>query len=416
MIVGFSRHGQGGGRGPVGYLTGRQSPDGTVRRPAPVVLRGDPGLVGRLIDALAFQHRYTSGCLSFTPGEVVTPALEQAIMDGFERVAFAGLSPDRYSILWVRHSHAGHHELNFLVPRVELVTGKSLNIAPPGSAARALFDTFRSLVNASYGFADPDDPARARDVSLPNHLARLRADGGRKGTALEADVREAISEHVRREVEAGRIRDRAGVVAYLEGHGCRVPRQGAEYVTVELDATVPAALGRVRLRGGLYRVAGWTAQEPPTIRYGVADPERAAVLALELERLCAARARYHGQRYGVLEAVPPPGLAQGQTVEPLGAYLTRVLGDEARFPGHHGPVARSRQRRQRVERLAAQAACVGQEVGEAPPSGRAQGLRSVSPRTQREVVGPGPTWTGSQEAWLRWWAAYYAQEEPEQER
>jgi hypothetical protein len=43
-------------------------------------------------------------------------------MDAFERVAFAGLEPDRYSILWVRHRHAGHHELHFVTPRVELAT------------------------------------------------------------------------------------------------------------------------------------------------------------------------------------------------------------------------------------------------------------------------------------------------------
>src|SRR5688500_2996885 len=110
-----------------------------------------------MIDSLPFKHRYTSGVLSFAPGEVITPAMEKAIMDGFERVALAGLQPDQYSILWVRHQHAGHHELHFVVPRVELVTGKSLNIAPPGRESRALFDMFRSWVNSLYGLAAPDD-------------------------------------------------------------------------------------------------------------------------------------------------------------------------------------------------------------------------------------------------------------------
>ena len=58
-------------------------------------------------------------------------------MDGFERVAFAGLEPDRYSILWVRHQHAGHHELHFVTPRMELVSGKSLNIHPPGRVSQS---------------------------------------------------------------------------------------------------------------------------------------------------------------------------------------------------------------------------------------------------------------------------------------
>ena len=41
-------------------------------------------------------------------------------MDDFEAVAFAGLEEDQRTNLWVRHSHAGHHELHFVIPRVEL--------------------------------------------------------------------------------------------------------------------------------------------------------------------------------------------------------------------------------------------------------------------------------------------------------
>ena len=139
MIVGFSRHGQGSAQGAIKYFTSEKNPDGTERHPAPVVLRGDPDLIGPLIDSLHFKHKYTSGVLSFAPGEIITPEMEERIMDEFENVAFAGLDRDQYAILWVRHAHAGHEELNFLVARVELSTGKSLNIAPPGQAcARAV--------------------------------------------------------------------------------------------------------------------------------------------------------------------------------------------------------------------------------------------------------------------------------------
>jgi hypothetical protein len=211
MIVGFSKHSKGGGSGPVNYLTQDTNPDGSARTPLPQVVRGDAELVRRLIDAVPFERTYTSGVLSFAPGEIITPAMEEAIMDGFERVAFAGLEPDRYSILWVRHRHAGHHELHFVTPRMELVSGKSLNIHPPGRVSQALFDTFRSQVNAEYGLADPDDPARARDVSLPNHIAKLQADANRKGKTLKADIRETITAFIRLEMDAGRVRSREGV-------------------------------------------------------------------------------------------------------------------------------------------------------------------------------------------------------------
>ena len=134
MIVGFSSHGKGAGRGPVGYMV---DPARAGRENAPpVVLRGNPDQTTTLIDSLDFKWKYTSGVLSFAPGEVITREMETAIMDRFEALAFAGLESDQYNIMWVRHSHAGHHELHFVTPRVELSTGKSLNIKPPGDLAQ----------------------------------------------------------------------------------------------------------------------------------------------------------------------------------------------------------------------------------------------------------------------------------------
>jgi hypothetical protein len=167
VIVGFSKHGTGGGAGPVDYVTDERR-KGRENEP-PEVVRVDPDQTRDLIDSLEFKHKYTSGVLSFAPDEKITPEMEEAIIDRFEKVAFAGLEPDQYNILWVRHTHAGHHELHFVTPRVELSTGKSLNIKPPGDLAQATFDDFRSEVNARYGLADPDDPDRTRNVSTPDH-------------------------------------------------------------------------------------------------------------------------------------------------------------------------------------------------------------------------------------------------------
>ena len=229
MIVGFSKHGKGRAGPAVKYLTSPTNPDGSARHPAPVVLRGHPAFIARLIDSLDFAHKYTSGVLSFAEGEdVVTHEMQARIMDEFERVAFAGLSREQYAILWVKHTHnpGGRVELNFLIPRCELSSGKSLNIAPPGPQSRELFDTFRSWINSTFGLADPDDVNRAQDVSLPHHIAKLKADASRKGEALKADMREAITEYVRREVDAGHITDRAGVEAYLKAQGYEIPEGG----------------------------------------------------------------------------------------------------------------------------------------------------------------------------------------------
>ena len=74
----------------------------------------------------------------------------------------------------MRHTHAGHHELHFITPRVELNTGKSFNIKPPSKIVQQQFDGFRSEINAKYGLADPDDPARKRDLSIPDHILKTQ--------------------------------------------------------------------------------------------------------------------------------------------------------------------------------------------------------------------------------------------------
>jgi hypothetical protein len=330
MIVGFSKHSKGGGSGPVNYLTQDVNPDGSARTPLPQIVRGDAELMWRMIDAVPFERTYTSGVLSFAPGEIITPAMEEAIMDGFERVAFAGLAPDRYSILWVRHLHAGHHELHFVTPRMELVSGKSLNIHPPGRVSQAMFDTFRSQVNAEYGLADPEDPARARDVSLPNHIAKLQADANRKGKAFKEDIRETITAFIRREMDAGRIRNRGEVETYLKAQGFTLTRSGDDYVTVLMDTGE-----RVRLKGGVYSRNGFNARETATrVRYGIPDRQRADTLSAQLEPMVAARAHFHQQRYGTADEERAPDVQQtpGHRMELLSEYVERHLGAEALHP------------------------------------------------------------------------------------
>ncbi len=133
MLTKFFARGTGGGKAPVDYVLKETDSEGIKREPSPELLRGNPTEITRLIDNLDFKHKYTSGVLSFAPEDAPTDKQQQELMDDFEKFAFAGMDKDQYSILWVRHTHTsgGRVELHFITPRVELTTGKSLNIAPP---------------------------------------------------------------------------------------------------------------------------------------------------------------------------------------------------------------------------------------------------------------------------------------------
>lgn len=344
MIIGFSRHGTGGGRGPVEYITSQERA-GREAHP-PQILRGSPDNTRLLIDSLAFDHKYTSGVLSFAPGETIGQDVERAIMDRFEQVAFAGLEPDQYNILWVRHLHADHHELHFVTPRVELSTGKSLNIRPPGEMAKQTFDDLRSEINARYGLSDPTDPSRAKDVATPDHILKIAAEARRGDFKAIPDPRILLNEILAQRAAEGLIRHRDDLVEQVKELGFGVPRRGKDYITV----SDPESGERWRMRGPLYErefTPGRTLAAYESARertFGEPDQAAAERFAQRVERHIAARAEYHTQRYsqpvrGLEPRVPGHAeqfaLATDQKpgpdtcpdgVQRLGDYLAQRLG------------------------------------------------------------------------------------------
>ena len=142
MLIKFFPNGQGRGSGPVGYLIADQvlaydtnrdlirdeagHPTHTIRDPRPEVLRGNPDRTEALIDASPHAWTYRAGVISFAAGDAPTEGQQAEVMDGFEKLAFAGLDPEQFDILWVRHSHEGRVELHFCTPRLDLSSGRSL--------------------------------------------------------------------------------------------------------------------------------------------------------------------------------------------------------------------------------------------------------------------------------------------------
>ncbi|MEO7300535.1 MAG: relaxase/mobilization nuclease domain-containing protein [Verrucomicrobiota bacterium] len=298
MIIGFSRHSGLGGSGPVlSYLTGYLV-NGEARDPKPEVVRGDTKAVAEIIDALPFKRRYSSGVLSFSAEDNVTPEIQEDIMNRFERAAFAGIPSDRRSIVWIKHRDKGRTELHFVVPRVDLGTGKSLNIAPPTPASRLLFDTLRSSINTRYGFRDPTDPANAQDFSVPSHVAKLAAQAKRLGRSAKNDIRRTITDHLLKQARAGLIKNRAGVLQNLMGHGFKITRAGIDYITI----VSPENGERVRLKGNIYREQFRLADLTPAPRRG--HPAKLHMLDRSLEQMVENRSTFHRARYALNEPRP----------------------------------------------------------------------------------------------------------------
>ena len=270
-------------------------------RPGIEVLRGNPDLVAAVADSLDFEHKYRSLVITWAPDDRPTDAQIGAVLDEFEKTAWAGLEPDRYAWTAVLHrEHGTGVHVHVLTARCDLETGRSLNIAPPGW--QKTFDALRDAFNHQHGWSRPDDPARAR-AHQPGHRAYLEAAKLRAGLEHEAGPRELIRDYLLQRVEHGVVRSRADVVAALEAAGFEVPRQGKDYVT----ARDPDSGARWRLKGALYEQDF----EPKRLERPAAEPdgdrapadrgddgERAAAAWREVARRRERRAAYHRGRYG----------------------------------------------------------------------------------------------------------------------
>jgi len=231
--------GAGSGGGIANYLVDPNR-EGRQGNP-PEVLRGDIDQTRELIDSQSRKWTYSTGVISFALEDRPTEAQQDALMNDFERLAFAGLEPDQYDITWVRHSHTdgGRVELHFLTPRMELASGKAFNIAPPGWEGS--YAPLRDAYNYQHGWARPDDPTRSRTLQwVP--------DRARRGEAVEV-----ITEYLEGRIITGQIENRDGIVGALHEAGYETPRLGKNYVT----AKDPETGQRWRLKGRIYE-KDWT--------------------------------------------------------------------------------------------------------------------------------------------------------------
>ena len=198
MHVKFIARGTGSARAAADYLLGERDAAGQPREGV-AVLRGDPDLVAAIADSLEFEHKCTSGVIAWAPDDRPTDEQIEAVLDEFEKTAWAGLEPDRYAWTAVEHrERGGGVHVHVLAARCDLDTGRSLNIAPPGW--RQTFDPLRDAFNDEHGWSRPGRPgagqgAAARTPGLhrggapagrPGARGRARATPGLPGAAGRA--------------------------------------------------------------------------------------------------------------------------------------------------------------------------------------------------------------------------------------
>ena len=233
MIVKFLPSKSGGGIGSVNYVLNERVQQGTAK-----ILKGDEAQTRAIISQISKKQKVCFGVLSFQESAArISDQTKQEIMADFERTLLGDFMRGRVNILWVQHEDKGGRlELNFIIPKIDLVTGTSFNPFFYSKPDLTRIDLWKKAVNLEYGFSDPDDPGRKNTISA-----------SKKDIKNYANV-EALDKTLHELVEAGIIKSRAQMLGLLRNENIQISRETKNSITVIL----PGSTKKNRLQGGIY--------------------------------------------------------------------------------------------------------------------------------------------------------------------
>ena len=232
MIVKFLPTKNGGGLGSVNYLLNERQEQGTAR-----VLKGSEAQVRALIAQMPYKQKTCFGVLSFSEqANSISDEIKQDIIKDLERDLLGDYMKDRVAVLWVEHSDKhGRLELNFLIPKIDLITGKSFN---PYFAKRDQFniDLWKRTINDEYDFTSPNNPTKQQNIRID------------KKDLAHYDTIAQLDKTLKELVAQGAIKSRPHMIELLGASDYKVTRQNESGISIVL----PNQKRPNRMRGGIY--------------------------------------------------------------------------------------------------------------------------------------------------------------------
>ena len=251
MHIKFLDHGKGSAAHASAYVLDKLDHQGHVRAGVDV-LRGDATTFNAVCDASPHLWKYTSGVIAWSKEDSPTDEQIKEVLDEFEKHAFSGLDPSQYHLFAVLHTDDdGSKHIHVLAPRLDIQSGKSLNIAPPGHEKH--FDSLRDYFNTKYQWSRPDDLLLTQTTQEPNHIAKLNAQARRIfededfTNLTRSQFNKAMDNYVRTLLKTQTVKNRAEIVSHIE------QLRGVASVRADKTVTVIFENGkRRRLPGDFY--------------------------------------------------------------------------------------------------------------------------------------------------------------------
>jgi len=201
----------------------------------PKILKGEPEKTQLIIDNIPFEQKATFGVLSFEE-ENINEDLKYKIMSDFEKTLLPNMDRSNYNILWVEHRDKGRLELNFIIPKIELNSKKSLN---PfwDKFDRTRVNQWRDIQNLKYDFTSPLDLKKVHTLS-------------RSKTPLLNEIATKINDDILKNID--NFTSQSDIVNYintLDDVRAVVPKaKSGDYINVYIGDNKRA----IKFKGGIY--------------------------------------------------------------------------------------------------------------------------------------------------------------------
>ena len=223
-----------GAKATIAYLLNERTDTGEA-----VVIEGNPDMTLKFIsDASKNKWCWSSGVLTFE--ESLDDDVLREIIEDFKRVTFPGLEPEQYDCLIVKHEDKGRSELHYVIPRMELSTGKAFN---PYFVSKDFVkkDLFQQFINVKYGLSNPLDPEK-------RSLVAKKQKKWQKG---KPSLKKQIDELLQPFIDSGDVASRADVVEKLREFGLELGDNPTKrkYIVI-IDPNDPKETHR--LKGEIY--------------------------------------------------------------------------------------------------------------------------------------------------------------------
>ncbi len=276
-----------GAKATLKYLLNKRVSLGTAR-----VLHGNEELTMSIIKEASkkFKWAWSSGVMSFE--ENLSDEVLREIAEKHREITFCGLAPDQCNSLYIVHSDKGRSEIHYIAPRMELSSGKSLNLYYVKRDFKKK-DLYQDLINLEYGLSSPK-ASNKRELITQNK---------KKWATKKTTMRKEIDEAVLNLINAGDVQSRDDIIDFLRENDFEINRTGKESIFVLHDSIrrkdKDKTLDPIKLRGKIYgeNFTDWGSLETSIREEDTPEKRGIEEVRRELDAIVRTQAEYNRKRY-----------------------------------------------------------------------------------------------------------------------